>query len=400
MQAQSSWTRHLGQVLGLYALTRILGLLALYGLHQRESLGWRRVFAPWDGPFYLDIAHLGYPDEVPQAGQINEARGAFFPLFPLVVRALVRITQLPPVTVAVVLNLCLGAVAAALMLWLGRRITTPLAARRAALLFVVMPGLATSTLVMSDPLMVTLAIASMAALHDRRWLVAGLLAADASATRPNGVGLVAAGAVAGALCWPGVWPWLRTALGRSRLGRWLLEWQEGQARLEPAPTLVPTRGAVLAPALAPLGILGYWVWLGRHTGDPAAWFTIQDRFWGQGFDLGWKFWLILKNPLELVRDPDYMVTEAGFLFLALVVWAIWRGARIPWVPAAYALLLTAQMVLFSGVGPRGRFLMAAFPLFWLVGQKLTGRWFVVVCVFLVPVQMALTWAWSAQVVIP
>lgn len=353
------------RLVGLYVVLRCVGVAVLAATRAGQDVGWRRVFAPWDGPFYLSIARHGYPDRVPAVGDGIHATAAFFPGFPLVIRAVTLLTGLSPTVAAVLANLLLGGVATCLFLALARTVLTPDAARRAGLMFVCMPGMVVFSLVMSDGLLITLALGTLLALHRRHWLVAGTLAAAATLTRPNALGLIAAAVVAATIAW-----------------------RRGERR------------AVVAPLLAPLGILGYWAWLDHHTGVTGAWFTIQDRFWHQRFDLGYKFLLFAKNPVELAHNATYIVTELGFFFLALAAWAMWRGARIPVVPAAYTAVALAQMLLYSGVGPRARFVLAAFPLIWLVVQPLVGRWFALTLGVLVVAQITLTWSYSAQFVIP
>jgi len=233
-------------------------------------------------------------------------------------------------------------------------------------LFAVLPGGAVFTIFLSDPLLVVLCAAGLLFLARRQWLLAGLVAAAATATRPNGVGLVVAAAVAA---------WLAIRDDR--------DWR-----------------ALAAPVLAPLGMIGYWVYLGAHTGVWDAWFAIQDRFWHQRLDLGIEFAYIIKNPIELMGDGSYVVVELGFPFLLLVAWCIRRGARIPLVPAAFTATLVAQMVLYSGVGPRPRFLLIAFPLTWLIAQRVRGRWLAALITVFVVFQLVLAWSFSAQEVIP
>lgn len=350
-------------LVALWLVTRLIGLGVVAATREHLGLGWRRAFAPWDGPFYLDIAASGYQDHLP--GTLDQARGAFFPLFPVLVRGVVQLAGTPPVATAVVLNLLLGLAGLLLFHRLSCLLLPPRQALAASLLWVCFPGQLVSTLVMSDALLATLSVATLLALVRRRWLLAGVLGMAATATRPNGV----------ALCF-------------AALAAAVVAWRSGERR------------GVVALLLTPLGVLGYWGWLGWHTGRADAWFEIQDRFWHQGLDLGWKFLLIFKNPVELAGDATYMATWAGFGLLALALWCWWRGARLPLVATVLVVVLVAQMVLFSGVGPRARFLMAAFPLLLLVAQKVRGAWLWALAALLGLAQVVLTWAVVSQYVIP
>jgi hypothetical protein len=336
--------------------------IAKFGL----DVSWARAVAPWDGPYYRSIVEHGYPAFVPEAGREDLASGAFFPLYPLLVRGVTAVTGTHTVGTGVVVNLLLGAAAVLLVHLAAREVLPEGTAFRAAVLFAVLPGGAVFTLFLSDPLLVVLCAAGLLFLARRQWLVAGLVAAAATATRPNGVGLVIAAAVAA----------------------WLAIRKDGDWR------------ALAAPVLAPLGMIGYWAYLGAHTGVWDAWFVIQDRFWHQRLDFGIEFAYILKNPIELLGDGSYVVVELGFPFLLLVAWCVWRGARIPLVPAAFTATLVTQMVLYSGVGPRPRFLLIAFPLTWLIAQRVRGRWLGALIAVFVVGQLLLAWSFSAQEVIP
>ena len=106
----------------------------------------------------------------------------------------------------------------------------------------------------SEALFTALAAWALHACLQRRWLLAGLLAALAGLTRPVGAAVVAAVLV--------------TALVqvlRERGGR-------------------PPAGALLAP----LGLLGYVGWVGLRVGDPAGSFRVA-RGWGNGFEGGRAF---------------------------------------------------------------------------------------------------------------
>jgi hypothetical protein len=346
----------------VHAGTTLAVAIAKFGL----DLSWARAFAPWDGPYYRSIVEHGYPAFVPDAAREDLASGAFFPLYPLLVRGVTAVTGTHTVGTGVVVNLLLGAAAVLLVHLAAREVLPEGTAFRAAVLFAVLPGGAVFTIFLSDPLLVVLCAAGLLFLARRQWLVAGLVAAAATATRPNGVGLVVAAAVAA----------------------WLAIRKDGEWR------------ALVAPVLAPLGMIGYWAYLGAHTGVWNAWFVIQDRFWQQRLDFGIEFAYILKNPIELLGDGSYVVVELGFPFLLLVAWCIRRGARIPLVPAAFTATLVAQMVLYSGVGPRPRFLLIAFPLTWLIAQRVRGRWLAALIAVLVVFQLVLAWSFSAQEVIP
>ena len=94
----------------------------------------------WDGEWFLRAVHSGYPSHLPMAhGHVLANPVAFFPMFPLLVRAGVALG-----IDAGVAALLLSAVTGLSAVWavglLARRLAGDSAASRAALLFAVFPG--------------------------------------------------------------------------------------------------------------------------------------------------------------------------------------------------------------------------------------------------------------------
>lgn len=67
--------------------------------------GYFRVVENWDGQWYRTIAEDGYPGTLPRVdGEVQQNPWAFFPAFPLLVRVLMVLTQLPFGVVAALLS--------------------------------------------------------------------------------------------------------------------------------------------------------------------------------------------------------------------------------------------------------------------------------------------------------
>jgi hypothetical protein len=192
-------------------------------------------FAQWDSGWFLRIADRGY--DIP-------ATSAFFPLYPLVVRAAGFV--LGSTLVAAVLVSLLAAGVAAVLVWrIARARAGEAVAGDAVLLLALYPSALVFTGAYSDGLFLALAAGSfLAAKHDRGWL-AGVLGGLAVATRLVGLALVPALLV---LLWP---------RGRS--------WRE---LVRPAPVL-------LLPAA--LGL--YSLYLEHRFGDPLAFEKAQSLYW-------------------------------------------------------------------------------------------------------------------------
>jgi hypothetical protein len=152
--------------------------------------------ARWDAVWYLVIAHYGYRPDLASFG--TAPRAAFFPLYPLGVRALSELGA-PPIAAGVALSLV--ALAAALYgihrlstLELGRLVPHGAhrgdVARLAVLVTALAPMAFFLSAVYSESLYLALSVGLFWCARQGRWGWAGLLGALASATRSAGLVLV------------------------------------------------------------------------------------------------------------------------------------------------------------------------------------------------------------------
>lgn len=323
----------------LYAASRVLvvGSVAL-GALLHGDLGLLGALGVWDGRWYTDVAAHGYPTVVPHADSDAADAIAFFPLYPLLIRGLSALTGLHQLASAVALAAVFGT-AAALALWvLVARVADGETADRAVVLFAFFPGSFVLSLAYAEGLMLTLSSACLLALLARRWLAAGLAAALATASRPNAVVLVACCA------WAAV-----AAYRRDRDLR-----------------------ALAAPALAPLGLLGFFAYLWAHTGEPAAWLLVQRHGWGERVDFGQR---TLGEVAIAVRDPanaPVLVAVAGLAFVVAAAVLLWRW-RPPAELVVYAVGVIALALLSRRLQARPRFILSAFPLIVAVARPLGPR---------------------------
>ncbi|CAB4574781.1 unannotated protein [freshwater metagenome] len=290
------------------------------------------VLTSWDGIWYLRITRFGYPSFVPPSITYEEpqARVAFFPAYPYAVRWLDRILPGGDTFAALALNLALGVVFIVLVglltrAWFGVRY-----ARTAMVLCAVFPGSFVLSFAYSEALLLTMAAATLLALHHERWLIAGLFAALASATRPNGVAVIVACAVAAAI-----------AIHKRRDFR-----------------------SLAAPLLAPVGFVGYQLWIDSHADESRVWFRVQGEAWKEGASFGLT---AIRRTLETftqpLTSPTDMITAASFLGTLALVWIAWKRHRLPLPAAAYSAVVVILMLLPATVTARPRFMFTAFPLF-------------------------------------
>ena len=303
--------------------------------------------ARWDAVWYLRIADSGY------AG--SDARAAFFPLYPLLVRAVATPLGGSPAALLVAAYLvALAAFLGALVLFyrlvlleLGRPLAPP-----ALLLLSVFPAALFFGAPYAESLFLLFAVGAFYAARTDRWAWAGACAAGAAGTRSAGILL----AVPLLMLWWGA--------GRPRSGGWLL--------------------------LAPLGVGAYALFLGLAEGDALRFLDVQDA-WSREFAFplsgAWDgltaAWDGLRQLVsgqketvyfEIAAGDPYRIAAINLMLFATLLFAlaacvgVWRR-----LPAAYGAWVSVSLVLplTFPVRPQPlmslpRFVCVLFPIFmWL-----------------------------------
>jgi hypothetical protein len=302
----------------------------------------------WDSNWYELIAEDGYfYDETRQSAV------AFFPTYPLAIRvATVAVDDTTSAGILVTLAAMVGS-AIVLYRWAADRVGI-VAARYSLLALAVYPfAFFLYGNVYSDALFLLVAVGAFLAYERGHPLVAGLLGVAATAGRPVGIA-VAVGLVALVLERRGAladvvrpWCWRHTSWWRR---------------------LVVADAWVL---LAPLGLLGYVGYQWWRFDEPLAFIrTQQNEGWYHEADLD----TLLKTSVWRVLpdvSPEYtyvaliLQTALSIAAVALLVPA-WRrfGPAYGLYTALVVLIAVVPSPNFIGMG---RYLMAAFPLFVLLG---------------------------------
>ncbi|MGI8684695.1 MAG: mannosyltransferase family protein [Acidimicrobiales bacterium] len=303
------------------------------------------VLSRWDGQHYLEIARHGYPSSLPPGtGPGSQSVHAFFPGFPLLLRAVARTTGLAENTAGVVVTIAMATLAAVLIWLLARDLAGEAVATRTVLLFSFCPGSFVLGLIYSEGVFLAFAAACLLALHRRRWVAAGLAAAVCGATRPTGLVL--------ALCCA----WAAVEAVRSRR-----QWS-----------------ALAAPALAPLGFVAWSVYLAAHTGSATSWLRSQQDGWGQGFDFGdhtaRTIGNFLVHPIDDFNRTVCVLTIFVVVAGLVLLWRM-RPPAVLWIYTAGILVPS----LFSAIlTSTPRFALTAFPLLIGAARSVGGNAFSVV----------------------
>ncbi|WP_256103906.1 hypothetical protein [Streptomyces sp. ODS05-4] len=326
-----------------YAAVRAVGLavLAVAAAATGED-GWHRLTGRWDAVWYARIAEHGYGYTATLPDGARHPDLAFFPLLPALERAVTTVLPVAPGTAGLAVAWAAGLAAA----WGIYAVGTEVAGRRAGVLLAVLWGVYPTAFVQSmaytETLFTAAAAWSLYAVLRGHWIAAGLLCALAGLTRPSAAALIAALGVTAAV----------TVVRDRRL---------------------PARLAAGA-ALAPLGWLGYVVYVAVREGRPTAYFDVQAA-WGNDIDGG----VALARFVHAQLTGPTPLAGVGLLAaLALLGWVVWLclrlRPRLPLPVIAYTLGIVAiSLVGAAYFGSRPRLIMPAFPLLLPAAAALARR---------------------------
>ena len=340
-RGRGAWPRlrHLGRPALIFLASRVLVMitvsLAAVTAHRPAAA----TYAPWDSSWYLLAARSGYARHLTTAGgQVISSAHAFFPLFPASVRAVVAVTGLSYVVAGVAASTAFGLAASVAVWLLARELWGAPAADRATACVCLFPASFVFTIPYAEGAMVAFGAGCLLALLRQRWLLAGLLGALATATRPNAVVLVACCAWAAAV-----------AVRRQRA------WP-----------------AVTAPLLAPLGFAGFMLYLRARTGRWDTWLTVEHDGWRERLDPAatWtKVSFFVRHPFT---DVNNTLVILGIAFI-VVAGAVLVRARPPGILLVYTVGTVALALASQTLGARPRFVLTAFPLVAVLGARLRPR---------------------------
>lgn len=345
------------------------------------------IFGAWfrfDGRWYDIIAISGYS----WAGPEVQSPVAYFPAYPMLLRILHEVTGVSVRLLGSLVTIACGAaMSVAFLRWCRDRVD-PSTARVALISLLVYPyAFYFMGAVYADALFALAVIGAFLLLEREHPIWAGLVGALATATRPTGLAVVV-GLFAVLL-------WKRDVI-TSVAGRRSI-------------ALRNLRRGDLGVLLSLGGLLAYMTYLGARFDAPLAFEQVQQApGWDQGngprtwFKVTWlqqiknlPHWTV--DWLQHGEDATFQKVQyastvilqgvliLGFLALAVVVWR-----RLGWGYGLYSITLLAIPLIgtkdFQGAG---RYLMAAFPCFLVLGMLLAPR----------PVLKWVSWTVSAAILL-
>ncbi|WNG19380.1 hypothetical protein [Cystobacter fuscus] len=293
----------------------------------------------YDSGWYSHIVEHGY---FYRRGEQSSV--AFFPLYPLVVRAVYWL-GLDVHQAGVLVTLLCGPLSVLLFLRWARTRVEPTTAFQAALLLALYPFTFFIYGVMySDALFILVVVAAFILLEEGRLGPAVVLGALATAARP-----VAPAVVVG-------------LLARR------LEWKRERG--------LPWTAVDLLPLLSALGFVSFMLYLQWRFQEPLAFAKVQAA-WGQV--PGWRSWLKVswfKSVFSPESTPDFVLWICLHAALSLgalaLVWPTFK--RLGWGYGAFCAVMVGIPVVstkdFMGMG---RYLLSAFPLFLTAAVLLRER---------------------------
>ncbi len=319
--------------LGMFALARFATLVVAWvAMAARPELGLTEILTDWDGNWNeIAAADLYAPFAQDAPESILRWRTlAFFPVLPLVTRAVHELTGIGIHVLGPLVSMMCGAAAfGALGKYLVERIGRD-AALVALALMVFSPNAFVLSMFYTEGVLILCVVATMRNLDEQRWWRAGLFAALGGLTRPSGFVLIA--------------PCVAAAISHVRAHR--------------------TWGSAIAPILAPLG-LGVWVlYVAIRTGHLTGYFQIQSEAWGARIDGGRRF---VSETWSLVSavgyDLDTRVSVGAVLVVGVGGLVLAHRQRMPVTWMALAGALVVLTIVNERQASGARFLLPAFPLF-------------------------------------
>lgn len=200
------------RVIGAYALCRTFSVLLLAFVSRYQApVDWTgphpdyfSMTVLWDGFWYRQVAELGYPAALPVdalTGAVQENAWAFYPAFPMMARALMKVTGLGFPVVGSTLALLLGFGAAVVMGLLLRDKVGSGVALAAVAVFAASPVSPSLQIAYTESLAILLLCGFLWAISKERWIVAAALALLIGLTRAMALPLAIVAVVAVVLRW-------------------------------------------------------------------------------------------------------------------------------------------------------------------------------------------------------
>lgn len=312
-----------------HLITRVAVTVGLLIAARLSGRAFSSVVTRWDGRWYNKLAVHGYPSPLPTgpSGHVLQNTAGFFPVFPMLTRALMAI-GIPYWLGGMMINLVASSIAVLLIVAVGLRYLPQRAATLLGCLWTAYPVSVVLSTTYTESIFTVFGAAALLFAFQRRWLLAGLMAALAGAVRSPGI--VFAGAVGLAAL---------EAIIRRR------EWR-----------------SLLAVIIAPLGFLAAITSIGLQTGRMDAWQVTERDGWHARltFGKGWLHYLQGRPP-----GPHGQLHQltAGFAIVLVILVIATVLLRPPLMITGLVAAGAVMTFIFGGVQMNAapRVMMSFFP---------------------------------------
>jgi hypothetical protein len=334
------WRSSAAIALGVRAAFIAVAVIATWFLSRSEGTPgtgifdmWRR----WDAHHFLTIAEYGYT-----APESDAHAAAFFPLFPLTVRALL-VFGLSPTVAGMLVAFAASVVAGVYLYRLAEEELGDGSGARAVLYMFLFPTAVFLVAPYSEPLFLAGAIPAFYYARRQRWHLVGIPAAVAMGARAAGVFLLV-----------------------GLLAEFVRQRDFSTERMANA-------GVAFLVGLLPL--LAYGAFLSQAMGDPFEFLAAQREGWGRrfvgpltSFTTTWGTWNEghATNWLMAWR-VEIAAAAAGVAF------TIWAALKREWGYAAYMTCLLGVLMTSSWYYSIPRMLLSMFPIFLLLASATRHR---------------------------
>jgi hypothetical protein len=305
--------------------------------------------ANMDGIHYLRIANTGY-------FQYGEA---FFPLYPLVIKIFSSIIPLPPAQIAWEISF-VSFTAALLVLYDMLQEKSTEVARWTIIFLLAFPTAFFFTAVYSEGIFFLISLLCFYFLRKRKWWVAGIFGALASATRLFGVLLLI--------------PMILEYFALPKKSRRL--------------------SVALSFCIVLLGLVFYMIFLYQRSGDPLLFFHVQPAFGANRSgttiillpQVFWRYGKIIFTAFMQPTPASYMVTVFELLTTVGALSVIYYGwkKKISLSYLLYSLFAVLLPTLTGTLSSMPRYVLSAFPIFMILGTIRNNTIkYTILCVFVI-----------------
>jgi hypothetical protein len=291
------------------------------------------ILTQWDGMWYRLIASQGYAPPTP------EVAAAWFPLYPILVRAVEFIVRDFQVASLVVSNGCLIA-AALLLMRLLRLDYDELVSRRAITFLMFNPVSFFLSSAYTESIFLLLSIGALFAARQGKWLVAALSGMCLSATRAPGL-----------------------MIGAPLFTEYVLEWWKGGGTARAF-----FRPRLLLLALVPVGLAAYLFYSYVQRGDLLLPLHAQASGWGKTLTLPWDSFLWPRS-----FPPSHIPLYRTIVGAAIILIGAGFFLRLRATYSVYAVASILFCLAWGTLEALPRYISIIFPIY-IVLALLSSRW--------------------------